>query len=50
MGITVLGTRVGSGSLTAAVASASLILPYLLAAAVCSAIAWYATRIPRGMS
>jgi hypothetical protein len=48
--ITVLGSRVAGGSLTAAVASASLILPYLLAAVVCSAIAWYATRIPRGMS
>jgi len=48
--ITVLGSRVAGGSLTAAVASASLILPYLLAAVVCSAIAWYATRIPRGTS
>ena len=48
--ITVLGSRVAGGSLTTAVASASLILPYLLAAVVCSAIAWYATRIPRGTS
>jgi hypothetical protein len=48
--ITVLGSRVAGGSLTAAVASASLILPYLLAAVVCIAIAWYATRIPRGTS
>ncbi len=48
--ITVLGSRVAGGSLTTAVASASLILPYLLAAVVCIAIAWYATRIPRGMS
>ncbi|HEY2693463.1 MAG TPA: hypothetical protein VGJ50_33865 [Streptosporangiaceae bacterium] len=48
--ITVLGSRVAGDSLTAAVASASLILPYLLTAVVCSAIAWYATRIPRGMS
>jgi hypothetical protein len=48
--ITVLGSRVAGGSLTTAVASASLILPYLLAAVVCIAIAWYATRIPRGIS
>jgi hypothetical protein len=48
--ITVLGSRVAGGSLTTAVASASLILPYLLAAVVCIAIAWYATRIPRGTS
>src|SRR5690242_881807 len=48
--ITVLGSRVAGGSLNTAVASASLILPHLLAAVVCSAIAWYATRIPRGMS
>ena len=48
--ITVLGGRVAGGSLTAAVASASLVMPYLLAAAVCGAIAWYATRIPRGTS
>ncbi|HEY7012353.1 MAG TPA: hypothetical protein VH480_06345 [Streptosporangiaceae bacterium] len=48
--ITVLGSRVAGGSLTAAVASASLILPYLLAAVLCCAIAWYATRIPRGTS
>jgi hypothetical protein len=48
--ITVLGGRVGSGRLTAAVASASLILPYLLFAAACAAVAWNATRIPRGTS
>jgi hypothetical protein len=48
--VTVLGGRVASGRLTAAVASASLVLPYLLCAAVCAAVAWYATRIPRGTS
>jgi hypothetical protein len=48
--ITVLGGRVASGRLVAAVASASLILPYLLFAAACAAVAWYATRIPRGTS
>ncbi|HYZ54612.1 MAG TPA: hypothetical protein VE733_14080 [Streptosporangiaceae bacterium] len=48
--ITVLGVRAGGGGLTAAVASVSLVLPYLLFAAVCAAVAWYATRIPRGMS
>jgi hypothetical protein len=48
--ITVLGSRIAGGSLTAAVASASLVLPYLLAAVGFGAIAWYATRIPRGTS
>lgn len=46
--ITVLGGRVASGRLTAAVASVSLVLPYLLFAAACAGVAWYATRIPRG--
>jgi hypothetical protein len=48
--VTGLGGRVASGRLTAAVASASLVLPYLLTAAVCAAVAWHATRIPRGTS
>jgi hypothetical protein len=48
--ITVLGGRVASGGLTAAVASASLVLPYLLFAAACGAVAWFAVRIPRGTS
>ena len=48
--ITVLGGRVADGRLTAAVTSASLVLPYLLSAAACGAVAWYATRIPRGPS
>ena len=48
--IVLLGARVASGRLTAAVTSASLILPYVLFAAACGAVAWYATRIPRGTS
>ena len=48
--ITVLGGRVADGSLTTAVASASLVPPYLVFAAVCGAVTWYATRIPRGTS
>jgi hypothetical protein len=48
--ITVLGGRVADGSLTVAVASASLVPPYLVFAAVCGAVTWYATRIPRGTS
>jgi hypothetical protein len=46
--ITVLGARAASGSYMAAVTSASLFLPDLLFAAACGAVAWYATRIPRG--
>lgn len=46
--ITVLGGRAASGSYTAAVANGTLFLPYLLFAAACAALAWYATRIPRG--
>jgi len=46
--ITVLGARVASGRLIAAVANARLVLPYLVFAAACGAVAWYATRIPRG--
>jgi hypothetical protein len=46
--ITVLSGRVASGTYTAAVTSGSLVLPYLSFAAGCWAVAWYATRIPRG--
>jgi hypothetical protein len=46
--ITVLGGRAASGSYTTAVANGALFLPYLLFAAACGAVAWYATRIPRG--
>jgi hypothetical protein len=46
--ITVLSAWASSGQVTAAVTSPPLIVPYLLAAAACGAIAWFATRIPRG--
>jgi hypothetical protein len=48
--IVVLGGRAATGSLVAAVTASSLVLPYLLFAALGSAIAWYATRIPRRTS
>jgi hypothetical protein len=48
--ITVLSVHSASGRLTPAVASSALVLPYLAAAAACGAIAWFATRIPRGTS
>jgi hypothetical protein len=48
--ITVLSGRAAAGQFTAAVTGSSLILPYLAFAACCSAITWYATRIPRGTS
>jgi hypothetical protein len=46
--ITVLGGRAASGSYATAVTTAALLVPYLLFAAGCGAVAWYATRIPRG--
>jgi hypothetical protein len=46
--ITVLSGQVAAGRLTAAVTDSALILPYLAFAATCGAIAWYASRIPRG--
>jgi hypothetical protein len=46
--ITVLTARAAAGQYTVAVTSSALTLPYLLAAAVCGAIAWFAIRIPRG--
>jgi hypothetical protein len=48
--ITVLSGRAVAGRFTAAVTDPSLVVPYLAAAAFCCAIAWYATRIPRGTS
>jgi hypothetical protein len=48
--IAVLAGRLAAGKLSAAIASTSLVLPYLLSAAACAAVAWYATRIPRGTS
>ncbi|WP_203924581.1 hypothetical protein [Rugosimonospora africana] len=46
--ITVLSGEVVAGRFTVVVTESSLVLPYLGFAAVCGAIAWYATRIPRG--
>jgi len=48
--ITVLSVRSASGQVTAAVASSALVLPYLAFAAACGAVAWFATRIPKGTS
>jgi hypothetical protein len=48
--ITVLSARAVTGQFTAAITSTALIVPYLLVAACCAAIAMYATRIPGGMS
>ena len=48
--ITVLSGQAAAGRLTAAVTESALVLPYLAVAACCGAIAWYATRIPRGTS
>jgi hypothetical protein len=43
----VLAGRATTGSLVAAVTTSSLVVPYVLVAVVCCAIAWYATRMPR---
>jgi hypothetical protein len=48
--ITVLAVNSDSGQVSTAVTSSALILPYLVVAVACGAIAWFATRIPRGMS
>jgi hypothetical protein len=48
--IVVLAGQSASGRLTAVVTDTALVLPYLAFAAVCAAIAWAATRIPRGTS
>jgi hypothetical protein len=48
--ITVLSVHSTSGQVTTAVASSVLVLPYLTVAAACGAIAWFATRIPKGTS
>ena len=48
--ITVLAGQAAAGRLTAAITDSSLFLPYLAFAACCGAVAWYATRIPRGAS
>jgi hypothetical protein len=49
-GITLLSVRSASGQITPAVASSALVLPYLAFAAACGAVAWFATRFPRGTS
>jgi hypothetical protein len=46
--IVVLAGQSASGRLTAVITDTALVLPYLAFAAVCAAIAWAATRIPRG--
>ena len=46
--ITVLSGRVASGHFAAAVTDTVLFLPYLAIGAGCAAVAFYATRIPRG--
>jgi hypothetical protein len=48
--IMVLAGRATLGQWTAAVTDSALVLPYLAVAAACIAIAWFATRIPKGMS
>jgi len=46
--ITILSGKVAAGRFTAALTDSALVLPYLAFAAICGAIAWYASRIPRG--
>jgi len=48
--ITVLSGQSASGRFTVVVTDSALILPYLAFAAACTAVAWYATLIPRGTS
>ncbi|HSS91767.1 MAG TPA: hypothetical protein VLL69_20830 [Streptosporangiaceae bacterium] len=48
--IMVLAGRATVGQYTAAVTDSALVLPYLLFAACCCAVALFATRIPRGTS
>jgi hypothetical protein len=48
--ITVLSVQAVSGQFTTAVTSSALIFPYLMIAAACGTIAWFATRVPRGTS
>ena len=49
-GFVVLAGQSASGRLTAVITDTALVLPYLAFAAVCAAIAWAATRNPRGTS
>ena len=43
-----LAGQSASGRFTTVVTDSALILPYLACAAACTAIAWYATRTPKG--
>jgi hypothetical protein len=46
--LVILGGQASNGRFTAAIGDSALVLPYLAFAAVCVAIALYATRIPKG--
>jgi hypothetical protein len=48
--IMVLSAQSASGRVTSAVTSSALVLPYLAVAVAGGAIAWFATRIPKGTS
>jgi hypothetical protein len=48
--IVILSAQAAEGRYTAVVTDSSLVLPYLAFAAGCGAVAWFATRIPRGTS
>jgi hypothetical protein len=48
--ITVLSVHTVSGQVITAIASPALVLPYLAVAGCCAAIAWSATRLPKGAS
>jgi hypothetical protein len=46
--IAILSAHAAGGTFTAVVTDSSLTAPYLAFAACCGAVAWFATRIPRG--
>jgi hypothetical protein len=46
--ITVLSAHAAGATVTALITDSALIAPYLMFAACCGAVAWLATRIPRG--
>jgi hypothetical protein len=46
--LVILGGQASKGRITAAIGSPALVLPYLAFSAVCVAIVFYATRIPKG--
>jgi len=45
---TVVSGEAAAGRLAVVVTDSSLVFPYLVFAVLCSAVAWYKTRIPRG--